>query len=270
MIVFTFEIWSQQVQNVLSCKCAVIILGNCQLNSIILILRIALTISFNMAYESHSSDFLETVYICNSLFRQSDAIYHSAKSSWTPSHLCPSKFNSFLQRFDVVNSCKISATEIPVKFYLYVFIWRHSERYGMIFRLGWMSSQKMTYIIQNLFDAGKQFLRTTYGNELPPLNYPCISWRVLLNNTLVIIIRFFSSLPWISQSIKNLLLCTSSHLFLKELQGAKSSWIFIHFLQVGYDKLGLPIGLQLIGRPWGEATILRMAAAVEVSICTFT
>ena len=37
-------------------------------------------------------------------------------------------------------------------------------------------------------------------------------------------------------------------------------------VQVGYDKQGLPIGLQLIGRPWGEASILRLAAAVEV--CT--
>ncbi|KAK4491180.1 hypothetical protein RD792_001911 [Penstemon davidsonii] len=33
---------------------------------------------------------------------------------------------------------------------------------------------------------------------------------------------------------------------------------------VGYDKQGLPIGLQFIGRPWAEATILRLAAAVEV------
>ncbi|KAL6009930.1 hypothetical protein ACLOJK_000361 [Asimina triloba] len=32
---------------------------------------------------------------------------------------------------------------------------------------------------------------------------------------------------------------------------------------VGHDKQGLPIGLQLIGRPWGEATILRLAYAVE-------
>ncbi|GMI78719.1 fatty acid amide hydrolase [Hibiscus trionum] len=32
---------------------------------------------------------------------------------------------------------------------------------------------------------------------------------------------------------------------------------------VGYDKQGLPIGLQLIGRPWGEATILRLASAIE-------
>ncbi|KAI3715905.1 hypothetical protein L6452_22894 [Arctium lappa] len=34
-------------------------------------------------------------------------------------------------------------------------------------------------------------------------------------------------------------------------------------IPVGYDKQGLPIGLQIIGRPWGEATILRLAAAVE-------
>ncbi|KAL1065760.1 hypothetical protein V6Z11_D12G018300 [Gossypium hirsutum] len=32
---------------------------------------------------------------------------------------------------------------------------------------------------------------------------------------------------------------------------------------VGHDKQGLPIGLQLIGRPWGEATILRLASAIE-------
>ncbi|CAI0448593.1 unnamed protein product [Linum tenue] len=32
---------------------------------------------------------------------------------------------------------------------------------------------------------------------------------------------------------------------------------------IGYDKQGLPIGLQLIGRPWGEATILRLAFAIE-------
>lgn len=35
-------------------------------------------------------------------------------------------------------------------------------------------------------------------------------------------------------------------------------------IQVGHDKQGLPIGLQLIGRPWGEATILRAASAIEV------
>ncbi|CAN4112011.1 unnamed protein product [Withania somnifera] len=35
---------------------------------------------------------------------------------------------------------------------------------------------------------------------------------------------------------------------------------------VGYDKQGLPIGMQLIGRPWCEASILRLAAAIE-EIC---
>lgn len=34
-------------------------------------------------------------------------------------------------------------------------------------------------------------------------------------------------------------------------------------IPVGYDKQGLPIGLQLISRPWGEATLLRLASAVE-------
>lgn len=32
---------------------------------------------------------------------------------------------------------------------------------------------------------------------------------------------------------------------------------------VGVDKNGLPIGVQLIGRPWAEATLLRLAAAIE-------
>uniref|UniRef100_A0A7I4AGV9 Amidase domain-containing protein n=1 Tax=Physcomitrium patens TaxID=3218 RepID=A0A7I4AGV9_PHYPA len=37
-------------------------------------------------------------------------------------------------------------------------------------------------------------------------------------------------------------------------------------IPVGYDDKGLPIGLQLIGRPWSEATLLRMAIAFE-KIC---
>nr|XP_043621038.1 fatty acid amide hydrolase-like isoform X2 [Erigeron canadensis] len=34
-------------------------------------------------------------------------------------------------------------------------------------------------------------------------------------------------------------------------------------IPVGYDKQGLPIGLQLIGQPWAEATIIRLASAIE-------
>lgn len=37
-------------------------------------------------------------------------------------------------------------------------------------------------------------------------------------------------------------------------------------IQIGHDKDRLPIGLQLIGRPWGEASILRVASALEVII----
>eukprot|EP00898_Chlorokybus_atmophyticus_P005129 jgi/Chlat1/5617/Chrsp369S05408 len=33
---------------------------------------------------------------------------------------------------------------------------------------------------------------------------------------------------------------------------------------VGYDSQGLPIGIQLIGRPWGEASLLRLASAIEL------
>lgn len=40
-------------------------------------------------------------------------------------------------------------------------------------------------------------------------------------------------------------------------------------IPVGYDKQGLPIGLQLIGRPWCEASILHLAAAVE-ELCSTT
>ncbi|KAJ1386627.1 Amidase, conserved site [Sesbania bispinosa] len=35
---------------------------------------------------------------------------------------------------------------------------------------------------------------------------------------------------------------------------------------VGYDKLGLPIGLQFIGKPWSEATLIHLAFAMQV-IC---
>ncbi|CAN6458977.1 unnamed protein product [Victoria cruziana] len=34
-------------------------------------------------------------------------------------------------------------------------------------------------------------------------------------------------------------------------------------IPVGHDRQGLPIGLQLIGRPWEEATIIRLASAIE-------
>lgn len=36
-------------------------------------------------------------------------------------------------------------------------------------------------------------------------------------------------------------------------------------IPIGYDKQGLPIGLQLLGRPWNEATLLRLASVIEVS-----
>ncbi|CAN0921050.1 Fatty acid amide hydrolase [Linum grandiflorum] len=56
----------------------------------------------------------------------------------------------------------------------------------------------------------------------------------------------------------------------------KTTWFLMRFIiapnliglpaisvPVGYDKEGLPIGLQLIGRPWEEATILRLAFAIQ-------
>jgi Asp-tRNA(Asn)/Glu-tRNA(Gln) amidotransferase A subunit family amidase len=36
-------------------------------------------------------------------------------------------------------------------------------------------------------------------------------------------------------------------------------------VMVGYDKAGLPIGLQFIGRPWSEATLLHIAFAMQAS-----
>ena len=36
-------------------------------------------------------------------------------------------------------------------------------------------------------------------------------------------------------------------------------------LQIGYDKTGLPIGLQFIGKPWCEATLIHIAYAMQVS-----
>ena len=32
---------------------------------------------------------------------------------------------------------------------------------------------------------------------------------------------------------------------------------------VGYDREGLPVGLQFIGRPWSEATLLHLAYAMQ-------
>lgn len=37
--------------------------------------------------------------------------------------------------------------------------------------------------------------------------------------------------------------------------------------QVGYDRAGLPVGLQFIGRPWAEATLLHLAYATQQA-CT--
>ena len=34
----------------------------------------------------------------------------------------------------------------------------------------------------------------------------------------------------------------------------------------GYDPQGLPVGLQLVGRPWEEALLLRVGAALEAKV----
>lgn len=47
---------------------------------------------------------------------------------------------------------------------------------------------------------------------------------------------------------------------------SKTDLSIIRTFQIGYDKQGLPIGLQLIGRPWSEATLLRLASVIEVYI----
>lgn len=37
-------------------------------------------------------------------------------------------------------------------------------------------------------------------------------------------------------------------------------------MQVGYDKSGLPIGLQFIGKPWSESLLIHIASAMQVSL----
>ncbi len=37
-------------------------------------------------------------------------------------------------------------------------------------------------------------------------------------------------------------------------------------MPAGYDSNGLPIGLQAIGRPWGERLLFRIAAAAELLV----
>lgn len=48
------------------------------------------------------------------------------------------------------------------------------------------------------------------------------------------------------------------------LRSFNTFYLFFIFSQVGHDSNGLPIGLQLIGRPWQEATLLRVSLALEV------
>ncbi|KAM0052501.1 putative fatty acid amide hydrolase [Helianthus debilis subsp. tardiflorus] len=47
-----------------------------------------------------------------------------------------------------------------------------------------------------------------------------------------------------------------------------NSWNFLGLpavtVPVGYDKLGLPIGIQFIGKPWSEAKLIQIAYAMEV------
>ncbi len=33
----------------------------------------------------------------------------------------------------------------------------------------------------------------------------------------------------------------------------------------GFDELGLPVGVQLVGRPWDEATVVRVSAQLEAA-----
>lgn len=47
-----------------------------------------------------------------------------------------------------------------------------------------------------------------------------------------------------------------------------ASLILWYQSQVGYDKSGMPIGLQFIGPPWSEATLLHLAFAMQVRYCS--
>jgi amidase len=33
----------------------------------------------------------------------------------------------------------------------------------------------------------------------------------------------------------------------------------------GFDELGLPVGVQLVGRPWDEVTVIRVSAQLEAA-----
>jgi hypothetical protein len=58
-----------------------------------------------------------------------------------------------------------------------------------------------------------------------------------------------------------------STFFRKEFAHCRKRWqvnsVSKTICQVGQDKAGLPIGLQFIGRPWSEATLLHIAFAMQ-------
>jgi hypothetical protein len=67
----------------------------------------------------------------------------------------------------------------------------------------------------------------------------------------------FLGLPAVTVPVMTLSL---SHHHRYQFSSANLNYVW----QVGYDKNGLPIGLQFIGRPWSEPTLIHIAYAMQV------
>jgi len=110
--------------------------------------------------------------------------------------------------------------------------------------------------------AAKMMRYVLAGNFL---GLPAISIPV---RSLISILKFFNLVVACGVTIHPSLVfvvslnsIVSLHLLAREFQNVGMVGIIV---QVGYDHNGLPVGFQLIGRPWSEAKLLQTALAFEV------